>query len=169
MTPVKMVPKEETMDIVEEESATGNDLDRVERSDVEHSPPDARLSDIYIPTHSFVIDRWFDHLPWPRGWSIALIGVLLLLILAVMIWMSDGFEGLPTGVSWFRPIFPPIVIVYLLVVVQVLQRTREEVAHSLRPLVQVDDETFVDIVTRACRANPVGELVGFGIGAAFIS
>ncbi|MCP4168663.1 MAG: hypothetical protein GY759_22590 [Chloroflexi bacterium] len=60
--------------------------------------------------------------------------------------------------------FPALVITYLLIVVQQLQRTRENVAWSLRPLLQIDDETFVSIVRRACRANPVGELLGFGVG-----
>ena len=148
--------------------ATGTDLGYAEKGDDEHLAHPVRLSTMYTPADSFAIDRWFDRLPWRRRWSIAMIGVILLLFPIGLTWASVGLEALPLiGVAWFRPFFPPIVTVYILMVIQVLQRTRENVALSLRPLVQVNDEMFIAVVRRTCRANPVGELVGFGIGAAF--
>jgi hypothetical protein len=130
-----------------------------------------RAEDESIPAESFIIDRLFDRLPWARRWSIAIIGVVFLLMSIVVYgvtWQRSGFEALPaTGIMWLRPLFPPLVILYLLIVIQVLERTRNSVAQSLRPLVQADDETYAAVVSRACRANPVGELIGFGVGAAF--
>ena len=159
------------MDKIKDGHVGGNDLSRCEKSDGEHFSHKTGCSVTYTSADSFAIDRWFDRLPWPRRWSIVMICAILLLIPVAAYsayWLTGGSEVLlPPGVMWFRPIFPPIVTVYILIVIQVLQRTRENVAHSLRPLVQVDDETFVAVVRRACRANPVGELVGFGIGAAF--
>jgi hypothetical protein len=34
--------------------------------------------------------------------------------------------------------------------------------------VQLDDESFNSLVKRACQTNPIGELIGFGIGVVFI-
>ena len=163
------------MDRVKDGCVEGNDLSRSENSDDEHVSHKTGLSAMYTPADSFAIDRWFDRLPWARRWSIVMIGVILLLfgvilflIPVVTYWRNGGSELFPApGVNWFRPIFPPIVTVYILIVIQLLERTRDNVAQSLRPLVQVDDETYAAVVRRACRANPVGELIGFGIGAAF--
>ena len=119
-------------------------------------------------TDSFMIDRFFASLPWPRRWSVAMIGVILLLIPLALVWLTDRSDWfLALGVRGFVIVFPGIVTVYLLIVVHLLQRTRERVALALRPLLQIDDESFVAVVRRACRANPVGELVGTGVGIIF--
>jgi hypothetical protein len=119
-----------------------------------------------LTTDSFIIDRFYDRLLWPRRWSIVLIGVIFLLIPLALAWLSDvAGLFLTMGLSAFRVFFPAIVITYILIVVELLQRTREKVALSLRPLLQIDDETFVAAVRRSCRSNPVGELVGFVLGA----
>jgi len=121
-----------------------------------------------LTTDSFIIDRFFARLPWSWRWSVAIVGAVLFLIPLALLWlteMSDPLFALEIGV--FRVFFPGIVTVYLLIVVHLLEQTREKVARSLRPLLQIDDETFVAEVRRACQANPVGELIGAGIGILF--
>ena len=126
------------------------------------------MGQMRLTTDSFIIDRFYDRLPWPRRWSIVLIGVIFLLIPLALAWLSDvAGLFLTMGLSAFRVFFPAIVITYILIVVELLQRTREKVALSLRPLLQIDDETFVAAVRRFCRPNPVGELVGFVLGVIF--
>ena len=175
MTSVKTVPDDEITSKIKDGYVAGDDLSHTEYRDVEH--PLHRTGDaaMYMPADSFAIDRWFDRLPWARRWSIAMIGAILLLLGVILFlapvvtdWRNGGTEIFPApDVNWFRPLFPPLVTVYILIVIQLLERTRESVAQSLRPLVQVDDEKYVAVVRRACRANPVGEIIGFGIGAAF--
>lgn len=122
-----------------------------------------------LTTDTFIIDRFFASLPWPWLRSIVIIGAILLLIplaLVLLIDTSEPFLALVGG-GTFRVFFPGIVTIYLLIVVHLLERTRDEVARSLRPLLQIDDETFVAAVGRACRANPVGEIAAAGAGVMF--
>ena len=129
---------------------------------------DRQKGQMKLTTDSFIIDRFYDRLPWPRRWSIVMIGVILLLIPLALAWLTDVADlFLIMGVSAFRVFFPAIVITYILIVVQLLQPTREKVARSLRPLLQITDETFVAAVRRVCRPNPVGELVGIAVGVIF--
>jgi hypothetical protein len=129
---------------------------------------DRQMGQMKLTTDSFIIDRFYDRLPWSRRWSIVMIGVILLLIPLALAWLTDVAElFLTIGVSAFRVFFPGIVITYLLIVVELLQRTRDKVARSLRPLLHIDDETFVAAVRRVCRPNPVSELVGIALGVIF--
>jgi hypothetical protein len=118
-----------------------------------------------LTTDSFIIDRFYDLLPWPRRWTIAMIGVILLLIPLALAWVKGSIgQFLTVGIVGLRLFFPGIVITYTLIVVHLLQPTRERVARSLRPLLQIDDDTFVATVRRVSHLNPVHELAGFGCG-----
>lgn len=117
-------------------------------------------------TDSFIIDRFFTSLPWPWLWSIVMVGAILLLIPLALVLVgdeSDPFLALVRG-GVFRVFFPGIVTIYLLIAVHMLEQTRDKVARSLRPLLQIDDETFEAAIESACRASPAGELAAAGAG-----
>jgi hypothetical protein len=124
---------------------------------------------MYIDTGSLTVDRWIARLPWPRRRVVAAIGIILFLLPIVLAYLELGTEMFPILLSkdGRHMFFFPLMITYLLAVMGPLQQTRDGVAQALRPLVQVDEDTFVSVVDRACRVNPIGELIAFGVGVAF--
>jgi hypothetical protein len=113
------------------------------------------------PHASLLIDRWLGRLPFPRRWSVAALGVILLIIPAGLGYM----EAVPRLLTDYRAQFVyALMLVYVLTVIPLVQNTRESVAQSLRPLVQLDDRQFRKLVDHACRINPLSELWWFGVG-----
>jgi hypothetical protein len=119
-----------------------------------------------IINRSFVIDRLLERLPWANGRTGVALAIGAFLFSLIIFWLVGGIQAYQAiGAVALRILFPPLVIVYILVVVQVLGRTRASVVDSLRPIVQLDDEAFSDVVERACRAQPRWELGAFLVGA----
>jgi hypothetical protein len=117
---------------------------------------------------SLILDRWINKLPISRKWTLLVIGTLLIL-LPIGIAYPEGVSHLILVDGIWRNLFiQPVLIVYVLILAQPLQHTREGVAQALRSIVQLDDESFNSLVKRACQTNPIGELIGFGIGVVFI-
>lgn len=102
-----------------------------------------------------------------RPW--VLVGASLFLILApIGAAYLDGVLGqLFSGDSWRTALLPSAVIIYILAVAPILDRMGVRAVEAFRPLVLIDDDDFDRLVDQASRLNPVGELVAFGVGAAF--
>lgn len=115
------------------------------------------------PQDSLLIDRWLSRLPFSRWWALAAIGAILLAAPAVIGYLI----AVPDLFVDFRAQFVyAFLIVYLLAAPTLVQRTREGVAQSLRPLVRLDDAQFRNLVARACAIRPAAEAVAFGVGMA---
>ena len=90
---------------------------------------------------SFVIDRWLERLPWASGWGGIGLAAGAIVLSLVAFWLAGGLQAYQVfGAAAVHLLFPPLVIVYILVVIRLLERTRENVAQSLRPLVQVEQD-----------------------------
>ena len=164
MASFKMVPKEEITGKVTDGHATNSGLGRAEKSEIGDFSHERAAT--YTPTDSLVIERWFACLP-RSGWLIvAALALVLLLIPAILAYL-DGV-GIARLFDDYRALFIyPFLIAYLLVACHlVVQKTRESVAQALRPLVQLDEKTFIQVVNRACRVSPMGELSALGVGMA---
>jgi hypothetical protein len=121
------------------------------------------MEPFYTPTDSLLIDRWFARMPRFGWWLVAALGLVLLLTPAMLAYL-DGV-GAARLFADFRALFVyPLLIAYLLAACHLVQKTRESVAQALRPLVQLDEETFAQQVNRACRVNPISELSALGVG-----
>ena len=95
----------------------------------------------------------------------AALGLALLLTPAVLAYL-DGV-GIALLFTVFRSLLIyPLLIAYLLAACHLVQKTRESVAQALRPLVQTDEKTFMQVVNRACRVSQMGELSALGVGMA---
>ena len=95
----------------------------------------------------------------------AALGLALLLTPAVLAYL-DGV-GIALLFTVFRSLLIyPLLIAYLLAACHLVQKTRESVAQALRPLVQTDEKTFMQVVNRACRVSQIGELSALGVGMA---
>ena len=63
--------------------------------------------------------------------------------------------------------FAPLMVIFVLAVGPRLERSRQQVAQALRPLVQLDDEEFAAMVAHAYRRRTGLEALGLVIGGAF--
>lgn len=97
------------------------------------------------------------------------IAAVSVVVSLVVIRLTSGLDSMWTpDVRAYRVFFPWLVAVYLLVVAHFLERTRGRVAQSLRPLLQIDDETFDATVSSACRSNPLAEILAAAVGVVFL-
>ena len=161
MTSVKMVPKEEITRKVTDGHAPNSNLGRAEKSEAGDSSPEPTAP--YSPTDSLLIERWFARMPRSGWWLVAAPGVVLLVTPAILAYL-DGV-GVARLFGDFRALFIyPVLIAYLLVACHLVQKTRESVAQALRPLVQLDEKTFMQQVKRACRVSPISEVSALGVG-----
>ena len=97
------------------------------------------------------------------------VGISLLLILApIGVAYLDGVldDFLSQG-YWRLLLLPPAVITYILVVWPIMARMEAGVIEAFRSLVLMDDDSFDRLVNEASRINPIGEVIAFGVGAAF--
>ena len=117
---------------------------------------------------SLILDRWIDRLSLPRKWTLLTIGVLLVFLPLGIAYLEGVADRILTDGIWRNLFIQPVLIVYVLILAQPLQHTREGVAKALRSIVLLDDDSFHSLVKQACRLNAVGELIGFGLGVVFI-
>ncbi len=162
---IKVIPEEEIMDIAENKYAANNVLSRAQISDGEDSSGITRPLPMITTTDSLIIDRLIARIPLARQWVVAAIGLILLLIPLGLAY-RDGIGPVDLLITYRSQFVYALVIVYMLVVFDALQRTRAGVAHALRPLIKVDDATYVSLVNRGCRVSPLGELSALGVGLA---
>ena len=74
---------------------------------------------------SFVIDRWLERLPWASSWSAIGLAAGAIVLSVAVFWLAGGLQAYQVfGAAAVHLLFPPLVIVYILIVVQVLERTR---------------------------------------------
>jgi len=117
----------------------------------------------YTPADSLLIDRWLGRMPRAGRW-IGLAVVLFFLAVPVILAFVDGVS-ITRLFADFRSLFVyPLLVAYLVAACHLLQRARESVAQAMRPLVQTDEKEFRQVVGRACRVSPIGELAALAVG-----
>ena len=116
------------------------------------------------PTLS-IFDRFLSR---SRPVWFALLVSLILLLLPFAAAMLDGMgrEFLVSG-TWRAYLMAPAIMLYIWLISPAMSRVGNEVVNSIRPLVQLDDESFAKMVEQASRVNPRHEVIAFGIGAVF--
>ena len=114
-------------------------------------------------THTLLVDRWFARLPWPRLWSVGLVGLILFALPIVLAWLAqiDAWVLL----THFRAQFVyAAMIVYILLIMPPIAQTREDVAAGLRPLISLDEAAYRLLVDGAGATRAVFEVLAFCIG-----
>jgi len=69
------------------------------------------------------------------------------------------------GGLWRALLMQPAIILYILLIAPVMWRAREDVIAGLRPIVQLTDEEFEQLVDEESRVDLRGELIAVSIGA----
>ncbi|MEA3441631.1 MAG: hypothetical protein U9R58_15260, partial [Chloroflexota bacterium] len=98
---------------------------------------------------------------------VTLLASTLLLALPFAAVLLDGALGemLQEG-QWRVLLLPSVIIIYIILVSPLMMHMGEQVLEALRPLVQLDDDAFDNMVRKAAHINPVHELLVFGAGFA---
>ena len=110
------------------------------------------------------IEQWLAGRPRSLWWAVGGF-CLAMLALPIALAQLDGAGPRRLLADYRAQFIYPFMIAYLVAACRFMLRTRESVARGLRPLVQLDEATFVQVVHERCRVDPMGELIGFGVGA----
>jgi hypothetical protein len=104
----------------------------------------------------------------PRPIWVALLVSVTLLLLPFAAAMLDGrlSEFIYQG-QWRVYLMAPTITLYIWLISPRMARVGAEVVTSLRPLVDLDDESFASLVNEASQINPLYEIVAFAVGAIF--
>jgi hypothetical protein len=102
----------------------------------------------------------------PRPHWVTLIIALALVWIPICAAFLDGILGDLFGGGHWRSIYvAPAVILYILIVGPILSRTELRAIEAFRPVVQIDDEAFEQLIIQSSRANPTVEAAAFLMGA----
>ena len=120
------------------------------------------MSEETISQPATLFDRTFGT---SRPLHIKLLVSLVLLGLPFVAATLDGELGefLSSGV-WRMFILPPSIILYIWLLAPIMTRVSHEVIEALRPVVDLDDQSFDRLVAEASFINPRKEGMAFGVG-----
>jgi hypothetical protein len=91
---------------------------------------------------------------------------LFLILLPIILAFVDGqLDQFFTTNLWRALLIQPTIIVYILLISSFLQCAGERMVISLRPIVQLTNEEFSQLVSEKSRVDPRGELMAIVIGA----
>ncbi|NIV37666.1 MAG: hypothetical protein GWN58_52100 [Anaerolineae bacterium] len=91
---------------------------------------------------------------------------LFLMLLPIALAFVDGqWEQFLSSGLWRVLLIQPAIVIYILLLSPFMQRAREDVITGLRPIVQVTDQEFEQLVAQQSRLNPRGELIAVSTGA----
>jgi hypothetical protein len=99
----------------------------------------------------------------------AAIGVVLILLPVGAAWLDGGVAELLRSGTWRVALQAPAVILYILLVSPVLERRSSEVIAAYRPLMDMNDVSYDQLVGKASRINPIGEVLAFAAGVVLSS
>jgi hypothetical protein len=90
---------------------------------------------------------------------------LFLILLPIAVAFVDGqLILLFTSALWRALLLQPAIVIYILLLAPIMQRTRERVIVGLRPIVQLTDEAFKELLVEKSRIDPRSELIAVSIG-----
>lgn len=93
------------------------------------------------------------------------LGILLAPVLAAVL---DGkfLEAFQQG-YWRMLLLPAVIIVYVIVMGPIVSRNDEAVIQAFRPIINLDDTQYHNLIAQAGRINPVSEVIAVVLGALF--
>lgn len=103
--------------------------------------------------------------PRPLGMRL-LVAVILILLPASAAALDGLLKSLFSDGNWRPMLLPMVVIYYIWIVSPIVDRGQAAVVAGFRPITQLDDETFAQIVAKAGSTSPLGEGLALLIGAA---
>jgi hypothetical protein len=112
-----------------------------------------------------LFDRFLSR---PRPvWVVLFVSLIILALPFVAALLDRKLSEFLISGLWRAYLMAPAIMLYIWLISPAMSRVGNEVVNSIRPLVQLDDESFAEIVEQASRVNPRHEVIAFGIGAVF--
>ncbi len=130
-----------------------------ERTVTENVDGDA-LQHRFTPDYPLLVDRWFARLPISRGWIVAVIGVVLLLIPAILAFGADNNDFATVIYDRRAQFIYALIVVCSLMIVPAVEKRRENVVRALRPVIQLDDSAFPGRGEPSFRGQPDQGITG---------
>ena len=92
-------------------------------------------------------------------------GIFLILLPIILAFVDGQLDQFFTTNLWRALLIQPTSIIYILLVWSVMQPARERMITSLRPIIQLTNGEFNQLVSEKSRVDPRGELIAIAIGA----
>ena len=107
---------------------------------------------------------WLYRLPRP----VLVAGVVFLTALPFLLALGHGDlrAVMETGV-WRSLLLEPSIILYILILIPIMERSQWSIITRMRPIVALDDAAYARAILDADRPNNWAELIAFGVGMAF--
>ena len=93
------------------------------------------------------------------------LSLFLMLLPIILAFVGGQLDQLFTTNLWRALLIQPTIVVYILLISSFLQRAGEQMIISLRPIVQLTNGEFSQLVFEKSRVDPRGELMAIVIGA----
>jgi hypothetical protein len=104
----------------------------------------------------------------PRSVWVTLGIGLLLIASSLVVALLDGVLGVFFSAGYWRPMWlAPVIIIYILAIAPIQQRSQASVITAFRPLALVDDDQFDRVVQRASHIPRTGEAISVAVGFLF--
>ena len=100
------------------------------------------------------LDRFVQRTRLPWGWFVIIVGIVLF-SLPILVAYIEGImdEFLHEG-AWRSMMQGPAIILYILILIQPMNRSMERAVKSLRPVINIDDAAFNKLVNETTDINP---------------
>lgn len=116
--------------------------------------------------NSFWLDVIAERLRrWPLWMTAAIVAFFLLLPFGIA-YLEGSLPALMDEGTWRIILLAPVSILYNLLIAPVFSSSDDQIATSIRPLSQLSDEEYDELIANACARNPRTEWIAFGIGVA---
>jgi amino acid transporter len=111
------------------------------------------------------MSRFGRFIAGPRPlWATILISLLLVLSPFGVVALDGLWDSFLGQGRWRPMLLAPVVIVYILVVSQWMNRSNAVMLAAFRPLVRIDDDGFDHLTREASRLHPAGEWIALVVG-----
>ena len=109
-----------------------------------------------------IFDRIFGQ---PRPiWVVLIVSISLLLLPIAFVYLDGAIDEFFNQGRWRIFLLPQTIILYIWIISPHMNRMGTIVIESIRPLVQLDDDSFNHLIQDASRVDPLHEWIAFGIG-----
>ncbi|MCB0157529.1 MAG: hypothetical protein KDD83_05325 [Caldilineaceae bacterium] len=138
------------------------------------------MSAIDVPSPAFDIDEFRQELRAGKSlltrailrlyrlprWFLA-VGAVLLLTLPFLMLLVHGDLGSVLATGLWRLLLEPSIILYILILIPIMERSQWSIITHMRPIVALDDAAYARAILDADRPNNRAELIAFCGGMAF--
>jgi hypothetical protein len=112
-----------------------------------------------------LLERTVQRIKIPWSWFVILVAVVLLLLPWFVAYVEGIMDEFLRGGVWRNLLQAPAIILYILVLIRPMNRSLERAVETLRPVIEIDDDSFEVLVSENTDIDDRAEIWSFAIGA----